>query len=716
MSHSLLRLAAAVCAAFAIAPANALTDAEHFANAGLAQINAPAFHEQYLRAFPLRLPGSGVLVAVIDTGLDARHREFAGPGCASCRGFFGNPIARDGNGHGTHVAGVIAARPDGAGLVGVAYGATLMPIAALDVRGRGSDARVAGAIDLAVRQRADVLNMSLGAPTPMAATEAALRRAVAAGAVVAVAAGNDGQAHPYWPARYAPQPWANGQIIAVGAVDARNVIASFSNRAGDTAQFYLVAPGVETYSAYPGGYARMSGTSMATPHVAGAAALVKSWWPHLTPREVAGVLLSTARDLGAPGVDAVYGRGLLDLEAAMHPVGPLTVPTANGVNLALDGTALQTSTAFAAGVRRAAQRGDLVVAGFDTFRRDFAVDLGAAVREPLPIDVLGRFFGMAQPAAHYARDGTRIAMAYDATAPESAPRAMRFATRDERRFAFGVNGYGGDFFGLAGALADDTPELAAILARAGSPYLSLAPGHTHVGTALPLANGLQLRIGAVAAASGMRPDALNLVAIGRQHATLAELHARHGMTQWVVGVGQLTESDAMLGTATSGALALGGEQHTRYATLGVGHRLTERIVVGVEAVAGQSPAEINAARSLVAARGDTTSQAYTAFLAIENATHAGDRLTLRASQPLRARGTLRLDAPVGIDAAGTILRESRSIALAPDGREIDIDLVYRRPLSHTSAWMAGIGLRDDPEHDRTLATQRYAALGYSLVW
>ncbi len=715
MSRPLARLGAALCAALLPAAALALGDAEHLANPGLAQIGAPAFHEQYLRAFPQRLPGSGVIVAVLDTGLDARHREFPGRDCFSCRGLFGNPVAKDPNGHGTHVAGILAAQPDGHGLVGVAYGATLMPIAALDGRGRGSDARVAGAIDLAVRQRADVLNLSLGAPVPMAATEAALRRAVAAGATVALAAGNDGGAHPHWPARFASQAWANGQLIAVGAVDGHNVIAAFSNRAGDAAQFYLVAPGVSTYSTYPGGYARMSGTSMATPHVAGAAALVKSWWPHLAAREVAAILLTTARDLGAPGVDPIYGRGLLDLEAAMRPVGPLTAPAPNGVDIALAGTAVQTSTALATGMRRAAQRGDLVVAGFDAFRRDFAVDLGATVREPRAIDVLPRFLALAEPPARATVGGARVAFAYDAAAPDASPRATSVATGGGRRFGFGVNGYAGDFFGLAGALADTAPELAAMLPRAGNPYLALAAGHTHLGAALPLARDTHLRIGAVAAAASVRPDALNLVAASRQHATLAELHGRSGAAQWVVGVGQLTESDAVLGTAGAGALALAGDLHTRYATFGLGRHLAANVFAGVEGVLGQGSAG-NAASGSLATSVAASSRSYTAFLAIADTATPGDRILLRASQPLRARGTMALDLPVGIDAGGTIVRESRSVALAPDGRELDIDLLYRRPLSRTSAWMAGIGWRDDPEHDRTLATQHYVAVGYSLAW
>jgi subtilisin family serine protease len=122
--------------------------------------------------------------------------------------------------------------------------------------------------------KASIVNVSLSSAN--AYDPRATQQAVRAGLLIVVAAGNDALANPVWPARFAKEAWANNQVIAVGAVDANHRIASFSNRAGDTAAWFLVAPGVDIVSSYVNGqYVYMSGTSMATPVVSGAAALVK---------------------------------------------------------------------------------------------------------------------------------------------------------------------------------------------------------------------------------------------------------------------------------------------------------------------------------------------------------------------------------------------------------------------------------------------------------
>jgi hypothetical protein len=159
--------------------------------------------------------------------------------------------------------------------------------------------------------------------------EDALERAVDGGVTLVLAAGNEGALEPTFPARFAADAQADGLAIAVGSVDANNQLAASSNRAGSAQDHYLVAPGVGILAPAPGGVSALfSGTSAAAPHVAGAAAVVLQAAPFLSGTQVVELLLDTAHDLGDVGTDPEYGRGLVDLDAALSPQGALAVPRA----------------------------------------------------------------------------------------------------------------------------------------------------------------------------------------------------------------------------------------------------------------------------------------------------------------------------------------------------------------------------------------------------
>ena len=214
--------------------------------------------------------GAGTVVAVVDTGVDLDHREFQGR-IVGGYDFVGNDsVADDGNGHGTHVAGIIAAANDGRGVTGAAYSASIMPIRVLDDSGSGSTTDVVAGIRFAADNGADVINLSLGGGGSSRAMADAVQYASELGSVVVMAAGNSGGSSPEYPAAY-----ALNYGLAVGAVDQNGDLASFSNRSGDIVLDYVTAPGVNIYSSIPGNrYASYSGTSMATPVVAAAAAIL----------------------------------------------------------------------------------------------------------------------------------------------------------------------------------------------------------------------------------------------------------------------------------------------------------------------------------------------------------------------------------------------------------------------------------------------------------
>ncbi len=234
--------------------------------------------------------GAGTTIAVIDTGVDLDHPEFSGRIVSGYDFVDGDSVADDGNGHGTHVAGTIAGANDGQGITGVAYDAKIMPLRVLDDDGYGWNSDIVSAILWAADEGADVINMSLGGGGYSQALADAIGYASDRGSVVVMAAGNSGGSSPENPATE-----AINHGIAVGAVDRNRSIAGFSNRAGNIQLDYVTAPGVNIYSAIPGGgYDTFNGTSMATPHVAGVAGLLKSHNSNLSASAVEDLLIGSA--------------------------------------------------------------------------------------------------------------------------------------------------------------------------------------------------------------------------------------------------------------------------------------------------------------------------------------------------------------------------------------------------------------------------------------
>jgi len=328
--------------------------------------------------------GRGITVGVIDSGVDQDQPDLAGRlSPLSVDIVAGRNAPNGSDNHGTFVAGVVAAGFNGFGTVGVAYNSTV-----LSIRSDISDCTdptdtvcfassdLARSIDYAVANGARIINLSLGGEGRLSnAFENALLRAINAGVVFSISAGNESGVDPEYPGRYASDPRFTGAIIVVGAHDSANQIASFSNRAGGSAANFLSAPGVDIISRCSSTSCfRGSGTSFSSPAVAGALALLLEAFPNLTGRQAIALLLTTARDAGDAGLDVVYGRGLLDLARAFAPVGATSSPTAAGGQV-------QVSTqpgSFIGGAFGDALSGQTALAtiSYDSFNRLFRTDLG----------------------------------------------------------------------------------------------------------------------------------------------------------------------------------------------------------------------------------------------------------------------------------------------------------------------------------------------------
>ncbi len=276
----------------------------------------------------LAVTGSGIKIAILDTGIDYSHPDLGGCVGINCKVRLGQSFVEgkpaddfmDRNGHGTHVAGIASA--NGA-LKGVAPDATLYAFKVLDDSGSGQDSGIIAALEKAVNpdgdpgtdDGADVINLSLGgvgaANSPL--SEAA-NAAMTAGVVVVVASGNEGPNY-----RTIGSPGNAEKVLTVGAVDQQGVVAYFSSRGPIGGKSYVkpevLAPGVNINSLKPGnGYAVMSGTSMAAPHVAGAAALMLQLHPNLKPEDIKALLMTSAHRIDQDVF--TQGTGIVDLSLA----------------------------------------------------------------------------------------------------------------------------------------------------------------------------------------------------------------------------------------------------------------------------------------------------------------------------------------------------------------------------------------------------------------
>lgn len=269
--------------------------------------------------------GQDIVVAVIDTGVDIHHIDLESNLWTNPLEIPGNELDDDGNGfvddvhgwdfiddktvsydpsgHGTHVAGTIAGNRNDIGSTGVAYNAQIMPIRVLDAEGIGIQLDISAGIRYAVENGADIINMSLGG-TGSRNILNAVRYAQSEGVLIVAAAGNDGLNEPQYPALYSR---LYDNVLSVGAYTSEFEIANFSNAVGNSNAVQVDAPGVGVYSsALDNGFRYSAGTSVATPHVSGIAALALSADPSLSPAELRDIIIDGA-DAVIDGSDSIGG-------------------------------------------------------------------------------------------------------------------------------------------------------------------------------------------------------------------------------------------------------------------------------------------------------------------------------------------------------------------------------------------------------------------------
>ena len=253
---------------------------------------------------------AAVTIAILDTGINATHEDLKSSIVTGYNLVSNNSNTNDGFGHGTHVSGIAAALVNNAkGIAGIAGGSKIMPVKVLSDSGSGDLSTIINGIKYATDHGAQVISMSLGGPGNSQAMQDAINYANNHGVSVVAASGNENGT--------IDTPGNCNGVITVGAIEQSGQRASYSNYGPE---LDVVAPGTNIISSYIGGpsrYTTMSGTSMATPFVAGVVALVRAANPNLTPSQVTTVIQQSATDKGTPGFDNQYGYGLVDADKAV---------------------------------------------------------------------------------------------------------------------------------------------------------------------------------------------------------------------------------------------------------------------------------------------------------------------------------------------------------------------------------------------------------------
>lgn len=308
---------------------------------GVEKINAPQVWDLIYNG--ININGTGVNVSIIDTGINYNHPDLASNYIGGYDFVNNDTDPMDDNWHGTHVAGTVSGTGVGGNKTGVAPGSNLFGVKVLNADGNGSYSNVIDGVQWSIVNGADIVSMSFGGPHESSMTTM-VNNAIAAGVLPVIAAGNDGPG-----VSTIECPGDEFNATTIGSTDSSDTIAPSSSRGpvtwvdGTYTKPDVTAPGVNIKSTdYSGGYATASGTSMATPHVSGAAALILQAYPDMTPLEVRQLLEDTAVDLGDAGKDNVYGSGRIDVFEAIATytqVSNITItPDLTNINSTINAT------------------------------------------------------------------------------------------------------------------------------------------------------------------------------------------------------------------------------------------------------------------------------------------------------------------------------------------------------------------------------------------
>ena len=675
-----------------------------------------------LSAYSKGATGEGVTIALVDSGVNPALPEFAGKISSSSQDVAGTRGMGDDDGHGTAVAAIFVAARNDADIQGVAFGASLLALRA-DTPGSCTsvglssgcsyaDNNIARSIDLAVANRARVINLSLGGSTPNATLRGAIDRATAAGVIVIVAAGNSAAADPNGFALIATETISRGLVIVAGGVNAAEQIATFSNggsnRAGAAAAHYLtaLATDVRTFNE-EGGIILASGTSYSAPAIAGAVALLAQAFPNLSSAEIVNLLLSSARDLGAVGTDPIYGRGLVDLSVAFAARGATSVAgTTVPVSMLTNGT-------LSVPMGDASQAG-LSTLVLDSLGRAYRAELSNSFSRSWSGGRLSAALGVSgqTAAAPIGQGSTGLMLTVSGDPLNSGPAQTGLLSLSERDRV--------QARALAGCVVtrlSDHVQVAGGVARSGSALVNQLDLRRAARFLMAEAGDEGLGFSSVPEFAGaarwawrdwsvsLSADKGDILVWNRGHLRRYDrtaygsfgigLARQAGPMLLDLNLRRLDEAGTVLGARFGPIMGMVGSVthfaafRARYAGA-TGWRLSGRYQRGWTHVpAGGVRPEAD----------QLVSTSWSVDAMRSHVWQPGDELALRISQPLRvARGGFNLSLPTSWDyGLSQASYAPRYFGLAPKGREVDAELLYSAPFGVGVA-SASLFARKDPGH------------------
>lgn len=652
--------------------------------------------------------GNGYKVGIVDTGINLSSANLAGridtanSGCAAVS--FGCASVADNNGHGSSVAMILGgANPSASTLMmGVAPKVTFVAAKSLSAAGSGTDADVAAGLRKAADGGANVINVSI-TYIPTANIINAINYAAGKGAVIVWAAGNSNT--QMWNGNTTLSAEAAKRIIYVGAVDGNNVKASFSNTAGSygvvangatTAykDLWLMAPGVNIVAgSKDANYYYWSGTSMSAPVVTGAVALIETAWPILHKNgTTAKLLLSTAKDLGAAGSDATYGKGELSLGNAWKPQGDLMLQNSNGTYTLLK---TMTSISYSGALSGAALKTYMQnYTSFDSYYRNFSIDLtGLVGTKPT---TTGAKIAASGTAAAPTVTSYKKALAGGAYATvsmaESMPAgafnetttarqySMKMVEADGRTFAYGAGMAASA--GFADALWGE--QATEVTAAGAHGVMGLADGGKYGAVVVPL-NG-DTRLGM--SWSGVRPEAgLDWNAIDARAMSFGITSRVSKDVTLGFNLGSVIEHHGVLGSSydPQGLMSMGEKNRTMALGLTASIALNRKTQLALDLGVARTAPGAGSAGSLLGNTDTLLSRQMGAALSSRDVGRDGDVLTVALRKPLRLISGSTEMTVSDVAADGTPIAKSIRASLVPTGSQTDLTIGYSLPLRKNQA-------------------------------
>ena len=683
--------------------------------------------------------GNGIQVAVVDTGVDADHSDINANMVAFTTGsdtVNSDNDASDDEGHGSHVAGIIAAEHNQSGIHGVAYNAQIYAFKALDSNGEGSDTTLGNAFGLIENIAAiDIINNSWGTNADCSSASAcrALGPTVydnwedlsqlATPKITVFAAGNDGEDQPSAECQtMAYNTDISAVSVCVVAVSHSSLgtdngyLADFSNKCGKVSSYCIAAPGDRIYSLTEyGSYTFASGTSMAAPMVSGGLAIIMEEFSSLTPAQVVSRLLSTANDSGEYSQTSIYGHGMMNLNAATAAVGSLQ--TINGNNLLDDpntsyndlvNNSFTSSAAFSNALSSALNGQTMEV--YDSFDRanfDVAVDSFFTSGSYTSQNTIENHMARLQPKTMEKVKNKTLYGSFTVETDGNFIGSSMFQSAGDF-LALGFNQSTNSFENAVDPLSNFFNDSNFGNNYLVNPYFNTGSGQDYF---MSFNNNSSFGLDTFTNANGNDLGlAFNLNPLSSSNEGMKNA----GDLQLVFGANY--EQNKFLNSTSTGVFATGDLSNTNFTGLKYKKNLGDDFTFVGSGFAGYTYID-KAADSYIDSSTPLLTSSFTLGLAKANFIKEDQRIGFFINQPLRVEdGSLNLRVPTSSDRDRTVTYSNLNVDLEPDARQINFDIIFNKIITESSNLSANLTHVRNGDHSNESKNQNFFSLFYKKTF